>query len=128
MISKIISFCCIALLSIFISGCGTSNQDKIVLKMTHTQNPGSISDLTAQHFKKLLEEKSNGRITVDIFSNCGLSGGDLTKAIELVQAGNIDIHSCAPANIANYDKRFYSFWLPYLFSNQEELLHCSLHH
>ena len=35
--------------------------------MTHTQNPGSISDLTAQHFKKLLEEKSNGRITVDIF-------------------------------------------------------------
>lgn len=122
MISKIISFCCIALLSIFISGCGTSNQDKIVLKMTHTQNPGSISDLTAQHFKKLLEEKSNGRITVDIFSNCGLSGGDLTKAIELVQAGNIDIHSCAPANIANYDKRFYSFWLPCLFSNQEELL------
>ena len=76
MISKIISFCCIALLSIFISGCGTSNQDKIVLKMTHTQNPGSISDLTAQHFKKLLEEKSNGRITVDIFSNCGLSGGE----------------------------------------------------
>ena len=37
MISKIISFCCIALLSIFISGCGTSNQDKIVLKRIYAE-------------------------------------------------------------------------------------------
>lgn len=118
---KIMLSCLMIFVLCIAAGCG-SQQDKVVLKMTHTQNPGSISDLTAKHFKQLVEERSNGRITVDIFSNCGLSGGDLTKAIELVQAGNIDIHSCAPANIANYDKRFYSFWLPYLFSNQDELL------
>ncbi len=120
-IKIIFSICFMFIATFLLVGCGTSS-DKITLKMTHTQNPGSISDLTAQHFKTLVEKRSDGRITVDIFSNCGLSGGDLTKAIELVQAGNIDIHSCAPANIANYDKRFYSFWLPYLFSNQEELL------
>ena len=66
--------------------------------------------------------KERRRIKVNIYSNCGLSGGDLTKAIELVQAGNIDIHSCAPPNIANYDKKFYSFWLPFLFPNSDDLL------
>ena len=32
------------------------------------------------------------------------------------------IHSCAPPNIANYDKKFYSFWLPFLFPNSDDLL------
>ena len=49
-------------------------------------------------------------------------GGDLTKAIELVQAGNIDIHACAPANIANYNPKFYAFWLPFLFDSTEDLV------
>ena len=104
------------------TACGSAGDKKVVLHFTQTQSPGSISDLTAQEFKKLVEEKSGGRIEVNIYSNCGLSGGDLTKAIELVQAGNIDIHSCAPPNIANYDKKFYSFWLPFLFPNSDDLL------
>lgn len=120
-LKKFLALSCISFMVLLLGGCGQS-QDQVVLKMTHTQNPGSISDLTAKEFKKMVEQRSDGRIAVDVFSNCGLSGGDLTKAVELVQAGNIDIHSCAPANIANYDKRFYSFWLPYLFSNTEDLL------
>lgn len=103
------------------TGCDRSN-DVTVIKFSHTQTPGSVSDLTALEFKKYVEEASNGTMRVDIFSNCGLSGGDLTKAIELTQTGNIDIHSCAPANIANYDPRFYAFWLPFLFPTQENLL------
>ncbi len=103
------------------TGCGGAS-DVTVIKFSHTQNPGSVSDLTALEFKKYVEEASGGKMRVDIFSNCGLSGGDLTKAIELTQTGNIDIHSCAPANIANYDPRFYAFWLPFLFPSQENLL------
>ena len=103
------------------TGCD-GNERALVIKFSHTQSPGSVSDLTAQKFKEYLEDASHGTIKVDIFSNCGLSGGDLTKAIELTQTGNIDIHSCAPANIANYDPRFYAFWLPFLFPDQESLL------
>ena len=113
---------CAAAMVLSMTACGSAGDKKVVLHFTHTQSPGSISDLTAQEFKKLVEEKSGGRIEVNIYSNCGLSGGDLTKAIELVQAGNIDIHSCAPPNIANYDKKFYSFWLPFLFPNSDDLL------
>lgn len=103
------------------SGCDRADR-QLVIKFSHTQAPNSVSDLTAKKFKEYLEEASGGQMRVEIFTNCGLSGGDLTKAIELTQTGNIDIHSCAPANIANYDPRFYAFWLPFLFPDQESLL------
>ena len=105
-----------------LAGCSCNSEDKIIIRMTHTQQPESISDLTAKEFQKYVEDASDGRIQVEIYQNCGLSGGDLTKAIELVQAGNIDIHACAPANIANYDQRFYAFWLPFLFDTTDELI------
>ena len=104
------------------SASGASSEKKVTLNMSHTQAPNSVSDLTAQEFAKLVSEKSNGSVEVKVYTNCGLSGGDLTKAIEMVQTGDIDIHSCAPANIANFDKRFYVFWLPYLFNTEEDLI------
>ncbi|HIW21876.1 MAG TPA: TRAP transporter substrate-binding protein DctP, partial [Candidatus Dorea intestinavium] len=116
----------VALLS-SLYGCANKKDDKVsnkqvIIRMTHTQQPDSISDKTAKEFQRLVSEKSNNHIHVEIYQNCGLSGGDLTKAIELVQAGNIDIHACAPPNIANYDSRFYAFWLPYMFENTEDLV------
>ncbi|MDF2804394.1 MAG: transporter substrate-binding protein DctP [Anaerocolumna sp.] len=111
------------LMGMSLIGCGRSeNQEQIIIRMTHTQQPDSISDKTAKEFQKMVQERSNGKIKVIIYQNCGLSGGDLIKAIELVQAGNIDIHACAPANIANYDPRFYAFWLPFLFDTTEDLI------
>lgn len=112
----------VGIMTFSLTGCGGKERDKIIIHMTHTQQPESISDLTSKEFKKCVEEKSNGRIQVNIYQNSGLSGGDLTKAIELVQAGNIDIHACAPANIANYDPRFYAFWLPFLFDTTDDLV------
>lgn len=122
-LTKIFSITALSIALFSLSGCGNSSKDdQIIIRMTHTQQPESISDLTAKEFQKYVAEKSNGRIKVEIYQNCGLSGGDLTKAIELIQAGNIDIHACAPANIANYDPRFYAFWLPFLFDSTEDLV------
>ena len=74
---------CAAALICSMTACGSAQDKKVVLHFTHTQSPGSISDLTAQEFKRLVQEKSNGRIEVNIYSNCGLSGGDLTKATSI---------------------------------------------
>ncbi len=119
---RIIGAVLVGSMVLLMAGCGSGSEEKTIIRMTHTQQPESISDLTAKEFKKYVEEKSDGRIQVEIYQNCGLSGGDLTKAIELVQAGNIDIHACAPANIANYDPRFYAFWLPFLFDTTDDLI------
>jgi len=122
-LTKIFSIAAAGIMLFSLMGCGDSSQDgKIIIRMTHTQQPESISDLTAKEFQKYVDKKSDGRIRIEIYQNCGLSGGDLTKAIELVQAGNIDIHACAPANIANYNPKFYAFWLPFLFNSTEDLV------
>lgn len=120
---KITSVLVVAAMTVMLTGCtGQSGDEPIIIRMTHTQQPESISDLTAKEFKRLVEEKSDGKIQVEVYQNCGLSGGDLTKAIELVQSGNIDIHACAPANIANYNPKFYAFWLPFLFDTTDDLV------
>ena len=122
-LTKIFSIAAAGIMLFSLMGCGDNSQDgKIIIRMTHTQQPESISDLTAKEFQKYVDKKSDGRIRIEIYQNCGLSGGDLTKAIELVQAGNIDIHACAPANIANYNPKFYAFWLPFLFDSTEDLV------
>lgn len=123
-VKKIIGSLMIGVLIFTLAGCGGGNSaDKpITIRMSHTQAPNSVSDLTAKEFARIVSEKSEGKIKVDIYSNCGLSGGDLTKAIEMVQAGDIDIHSAAPANIANFDSKFYVFWLPYLFPTVDDLV------
>ncbi|MEI3101652.1 MAG: hypothetical protein V8T45_07630 [Oscillospiraceae bacterium] len=50
---------------------------------------------SAKRFKELIEEKTNGRITINIFNNDQLAGGNMTSAIELLTGGatDIDIHS-----------------------------------
>jgi len=105
------------------SSSGDSGEgDSVTLNFSHTQAPNSVSDIAAKHFKDLIEEESGGSIKVNIVSNCGLSGGDLTKALEMTTAGDIDIHAAAPTNAANFDPRFYVFWMPFLFPTMDSLL------
>lgn len=92
------------------------------INFSHTMAPNSLSDLAAKKFKEIVEQKSNGSIKVNVVSNCGLSGGDLTKAIEMVGAGDIDMHASAPTNAANFDPRFYIFWMPFLFEDSASLV------
>lgn len=127
-IKKIVACLLVSVMILSLVGCsgsGNSDDKVVTIRMSHTQAPNSVSDLTAKEFARLVSERSQGKIKVDIYSNCGLSGGDLTKAIEMVQTGDIDIHSAAPANIANFDAKFYVFWLPYLFPTIDDLVNAT---
>ena len=50
-----------AAMALSLTACGSAEDKKLTLHFTHTQSPGSISDLTAMEFKRLVEEKSGGR-------------------------------------------------------------------
>ena len=109
-------------LGLFLSACDDDKaKGSVMLNFSHTMAPNSLSDLAANQFKKIIEEKSGGTIKVNIVTNCGLSGGDLTKAIEMVGTGDIDMHASAPTNAATFDPRFYIFWMPFLFPTTESL-------
>ncbi len=99
-----------------------SGEKPVTLNFSHTMAPNSMSDMAAKKFKELVEAKSNGSIKINIVTNSGLSGGDLSKAIEMVGTGDIDIHAAAPTNIATFDPRFYIFWMPFLFPTTDSLM------
>lgn len=100
-----------------------SPADKTVtLNFSHTMAPNSMSDMAAKKFKELVEARSGGSIKVNIVTNCGLSGGDLSKAIEMTGAGDIDIHAASPTNLATFDPHFYIFWMPFLFPTTDSLM------
>ena len=57
-LTKIFSIAAAGIMLFSLMGCGDSSQDgKIIIRMTHTQQPESISDLTAKEFQKYVDEK-----------------------------------------------------------------------
>lgn len=138
MLKKFLALILAATMTVSLAACGGSKSESaaggdsssakasaektVKINFSHTQAPNSVSDMAAKEFKRLIEEKSSGSIKVNIVTNCGLSGGDLTKALEMTTAGDIDIHACAPTNAANFDSRFYIFWMPFLFPTMDSLL------
>ncbi|MBL3539200.1 MAG: DctP family TRAP transporter solute-binding subunit [Aminivibrio sp.] len=68
-------------------------------------------------FKKDIEEKSGGRIAVELYPNAQL-GGD-RELIESVQLGTVQVAIPATSALAGFDKRFQVFDLPFLFKSKE---------
>ena len=106
---------------IFLMSCSQGTSKKLTINFSHTMAPNSLSDIAANKFKELVEAGSDNTIRVNVVPNCGLSGGDLTKAIEMVSTGDIDIHASSPNNLANFDNRYYIFWMPFMFTTEESI-------
>ncbi len=50
-LKKAAAVICAAAMVLSMTACGSAGDKKVELHFTHTQSPGSISDLTAQEFK-----------------------------------------------------------------------------
>ena len=72
-----------------------------------------------EKFKELVEEYSDGDITVDLFQDNQL-GDDKTVA-EGVQNGDIDIAVSSSSSLSTLYKDYYIYDTPYLFLNSQEV-------
>lgn len=74
----------------------------------------------ANLFKQYIEEQSGGAITVTVYNNDQLAGGDMTKGLELVVDGTVqmDIHSTSI--ISRLDERLMVSCLPWTFASYED--------
>ena len=93
----------------------------VTLRLSHARSAGSIADLTAFKFKELVEANSEQQIGVQIYPNNGLSSGDQSRAIDMLKDGTIDIQICSATDLYNLDQRFGTFWLPFLFENDDQI-------
>lgn len=64
--------------------------DAVVVQIAYENNPGEPTDLAANEWKRLIEEKSNGTMTVELFPSSQL--GSKTDLVDQMQMGEGIIH------------------------------------
>ena len=98
----------------------TVEYPKMKLNMSTTVSEQSNATVTGKYFCDLVSEKSGGNIEIKIYSSDQLSGGNMSKGVEMLAAGQID---CAfePLDVMNVlDEKLLTVSLPWLFDSYDE--------
>lgn len=110
---------------IFMSACGdegsegASGDDVYEIIVSNSVEEDSALHKGLVRFKEVAEEKSDGRLKVEIFSNGELYASE-REAIEAVQAGTIQAASPATAPLANFVKEFMVLDFLFVFDDVDE--------
>ena len=89
------------------------------IRLSHNQPVDSPEDMGAQKFKELMEEKSGGHITVEVFPQMQL--GSMREQTEMVQMGTIDMSIQPTAVLAPFVGEVQIIDFPFLWPSREEL-------
>ena len=99
------------------AGSKYKTQDKVNLIFANVTS--NSAKKAGEKFKELVEEYSDGDITVDLFQDNQL--GDDKTAAEGVQNGDIDIAVSSSSSLSTLYKDYYIYDTPYLFLNSREV-------
>lgn len=95
--------------------------DNLAIIMTCNGQSDTANDcIGANLFKQYIEEKSGGAITVTVYNNDQLAGGDMTKGLELVVNGDVQIDIHSTSIISRLDNRLMVSCLPWTFSSYDD--------
>ena len=127
-ISKTILAMALAAALLLLTGCGSSSSaaengseyQKINLVMAVNGTDNQIDSRVARYFADLVEERSGGNVTVDVFPNDQLAGGNATKGIEMIAQGSVDLAAYATCTLAVIDSQLPVATLPWSFDSYAE--------
>ncbi len=88
------------------------------IKLAHVVNEKDGFHIAAQKFKELVEERTKGKVKVELFPNASL--GDERTLIEGMQIGTIAMGVITNGPVANFLPEIAAFEMPFLFSSPEE--------
>jgi len=116
-----------AVMALGVAGCGGGSGDSgsseggevkaVNLKMAVTPSETSVWMVAADEFKKLIEERTEGRYTVTIYANEQLAAGDQTKGVEMLFNGTTDVDLHSTMIISNVVPELALISMPWLFPN-----------
>ncbi|AXI00030.1 C4-dicarboxylate ABC transporter substrate-binding protein [Sporosarcina sp. PTS2304] len=92
--------------------------EKFKIRIAHLVKDEVSGARALVSMKEKIEERSDGKVEVEIFSNGKLFGSD-REAIEAVQLGNVEMTVAALAPIVSFNDKFMVFDLPFLFKSKE---------
>ena len=88
-------------------------------KFAHEEGPGDVQDLYAQEFKRLVEERTDGDVTVTIYTYGQL--GNENDITELTAAGAIQFSNASPGHLGTFVPEVQIFSIPFLLSANPEV-------
>lgn len=91
----------------------------IVLRLADNQPDGYPTVVGDLEFARLVEERSNGRIKVEVYNNGQL--GDEKSAIEQVQFGGIDFTRVSISPLSNFNPLLNALQMPYLYRDADHM-------
>ena len=91
--------------------------DTVNLRLAHVVNEQDGFHAAATKFKELVGERSDGKITVEIFPNATL--GDERTLLEGMQIGTVDMGVITNGPVSNFLEEMAVFELPFLFPSPE---------
>ena len=106
------------------SGSGDSNsgEEKVTFNLS-TPDPDVASvSVAAKEFAKVVSEKSNGSIEIEVHPNGTLYGGDPSAAVKQLGAGSLDMLVLSTSLYANFEPKFSAISIPYLFDDNEQFV------
>ncbi|AEE90343.1 TRAP dicarboxylate transporter, DctP subunit [Tepidanaerobacter acetatoxydans Re1] len=98
----------------------SGNQDKggtITIKVGHVLAPTHPYTLGLQKFAELVDEKTDGKIKVEVFHSSQL--GNERDMVEALQLGTQEMTLVSTAPLASFTKQFLVFDLPFVFKDTE---------
>ena len=107
------------------AGCGSGGgapkaDDKpIVLKLAHNSAVDSETDLGAKKVAELVAQKTNNKVTIEVFPANQLGGN--REMVEQTSLGSIDIVISGLATFGFIDEKFDMMQVPFLFKSQEHM-------
>lgn len=99
---------------------GEDDYQTIELVMAVNGTDTQIDTRVANYFAQLVEEGSGGNVTVAVFPNDQLAGGNATKGIEMIAQGSADLAAYATCTLAVIDSQLPVATIPWSFESYEE--------
>lgn len=96
---------------------GDAGGDSVDIRFAHVVSADTTQQQAYEFFADAVSEKSDGRISVEIFPD-GQLGGE-REMIESVQAGNLDMTAPSVGVLANFDESLQVFDFPFIFEDVE---------
>lgn len=95
-------------------------QEEYTFRLANVLAPTDVTAAGIEKFAELASEKSDGRITVEVFHGGQLGSG--VETFEAVKNGYLDFAADSFANLATITPAFEVFHFPFLFESRAQLL------
>ena len=93
---------------------------EVVFQLAETHAEGYPTTLADYEFARLVEERTEGRVKIEVYSGSQLADSEAT-AIEMLQAGTLGFTRVSASPVASYVPALNAIQMPYLYKSADHM-------